>query len=116
MDAIALKKPTMSNAHFVSRESCPGCRSTDAKTIYQKPFDQPPVSVYLNDFYSTCGKVEFEYLEGSNYILNECNNCGMIYQKEIPGDALEYLYCNLMGIRTSFNPAILPIFTIDSLR
>ena len=78
----------MSNAYFVVRESCPGCGSANTKTIYEQPFSKPPISDYLNDFYASRGKVEFEYLEGSDYILNECNSCGMIFQKEIPNDEL----------------------------
>ena len=78
----------MSNSHFVIRQSCPGCKSTDTKTIYKKPFAEPPISDYLTSFYASRGTVEFEYLEGSDYILEECSNCGMIYQKEIANDEL----------------------------
>jgi 2-polyprenyl-3-methyl-5-hydroxy-6-metoxy-1,4-benzoquinol methylase len=44
---------------------------------------------YLDSFYSPLGEgVEFEYLQGSYYILNECKDCGLIYQEEIPNEFL----------------------------
>jgi SAM-dependent methyltransferase len=43
---------------------------------------------YLVSFYSQQGGVEFEYLEDQDYILMECGNCGLIYQRDIPNDYL----------------------------
>jgi SAM-dependent methyltransferase len=45
------------------------------------------------DFYSLQGGAEFEYLEGVAYILCECDACGLIFQKDVPNEALmERLY------------------------
>lgn len=94
----------MSNQYFVTRQACPGCKSIDTKTIYQKPFDKPPISDYLTDFYSSRGKIEFEFLSGSDYILDECTNCRMIFQKEIANDDLmSRLYENWLNPEKTFN-------------
>ena len=56
--------------------------------MYRCPFTEPPIRDYLEDFYSPQGKVQFEYLEGATYFLNECETCGLIFQKEVPNDVL----------------------------
>lgn len=78
----------MSNPWFVKREECPACTSKSFRTIYQSEYDKPPIKDYLEKFYSSQGMVEFEYLEGANYVLCDCNDCGLIFQKDIPNDSL----------------------------
>jgi 2-polyprenyl-3-methyl-5-hydroxy-6-metoxy-1,4-benzoquinol methylase len=81
------------NKHFISRERCPSCDSPQFKSIYQTPYDEPPVRNYLEEFYSRQGGVEFEYLDGTTYELCECSSCGLIFQRDIPNNALmERLY------------------------
>ena len=83
----------MSSSYFVSRNSCPVCQSSSLKTIYQSPFDESPIKDYLIEFYSPQGKIEPDYLKGAVYILNECNNCDLIFQKDVPNNVLmERLY------------------------
>ena len=82
----------MSNPNFIIRDECPVCVSKRLKTIYQSSFTKPPVSDYLEAFYSPQG-VEFEFLDGATYYLYECDTCGLIFQGEIPGEKLmERLY------------------------
>jgi hypothetical protein len=71
---------------FVVRKACPACGSREHKTIYSCGFQQAPVRPYLESYYGS--RVEFEYLNGATFILDECNNCGLIYQREIPDDFL----------------------------
>lgn len=83
----------MSNLYFVNRDECPSCTSDSLKTIYQSPFDEPPIKDYLDDFYSPQGRIELEYLEKATYYLYECFGCGLIFQREIPNESLmERLY------------------------
>ena len=83
----------MNTSYFQVRNQCPACSSSNLQTLYKNRFDQPPVKDYLVDFYSSQGRIEFSYLENANYILDECNECGLIFQKEIPNDELmERLY------------------------
>lgn len=76
----------MSANHFLKRELCPSCKSVKYKTIYSCPFLESPIKQYLKSFYSN--RIEFEYLNGGIFILNECIDCGLIYQEEIPNDFL----------------------------
>lgn len=76
------------NKYFSIRQSCPGCKSTNSVTLCRTSYTKPPIQDHLDSFYSPIGGVEFEYLEGCYYILNECQDCGLIYQKGIPNEFL----------------------------
>ena len=78
----------MSKNFVIKRESCPVCQSGNYKTIYSCGFLESPIKEYLESFYFSQGIIEFEYLEGSKFILDKCSNCGSIFQEEIPNDFL----------------------------
>ncbi len=93
----------MINPWFVRRENCPACESGNFTTIHQMPFDESPIKDYLLAFYSPQGKIEFKYLEQANYVLCECGNCKMIFQRDIPNELLmERLYGNWINPQRSF--------------
>lgn len=76
------------NDHFVAREICPSCGFDEGLEICRASYSESPLREYLVSFYSSQGGVEFEYLRNQDYILIECENCELIYQKEIPDDLL----------------------------
>ena len=78
----------MSNPWFERRGECPACASQRFRNIYEAAYDKPPLRDYLVEFYSNQGGVEFEFLNGVNYVLCECDICGMIFQRDIPNAAL----------------------------
>ena len=78
----------MNESYFEIRKHCPTCKSTNTIGIYSCSFLKSPIKEFLESFYSPQGKVEFEYLKRANFILKECNNCGTIFQKEIPNNFL----------------------------
>lgn len=83
----------MYNRNFFIRKSCPVCEANNFRVIYQNRFDEEPIKGYLKSFYESQGRVEFEYLVEANYILCECKDCGLIFQRDIPNDILmERLY------------------------
>lgn len=87
------KQLQLSNTYFTTREICPACGSRQFRTLYQSAYDKPPIKTYLEAFYASRGGVEFEYLKGADYILCKCNECNLVYQKDIPNDELmERLY------------------------
>lgn len=73
---------------FEQRTACPVCGCRQTKVVYSAPFTAPPISTYLEEFYSRQGKIEFEYLENRDYILDECQSCSLIFQRLVPNDAL----------------------------
>lgn len=77
------------NHHFVKRAACPVCNSFRHKNLCRIPYTSLPIRDYLIEYYRPVGPgVEFEFLQGSEYALDECADCGLIYQSEIPGPAL----------------------------
>ncbi|MBZ0191406.1 MAG: class I SAM-dependent methyltransferase [Candidatus Kuenenia stuttgartiensis] len=83
----------MSVSYFVKRQLCPVCESEEYRRIYSCQFTKSPIKEYLESFYLPQGRIEFEYLGDSEFILNECNYCGLIYQEEIPnGFLMEKIY------------------------
>jgi SAM-dependent methyltransferase len=82
------------NQYFVQRSVCPGCGSSHIANLYDTPYTEPPIRDYLAWYYKGVGPgVELEYLNGARYILDECQACRLIYQKEIPGtELLQRLY------------------------
>ena len=84
----------MNKEYFAIRETCPGCKSEQSVKLVDFDYTSPPISDYLTHFYSPLGPgVDFKYLAGSRYRVDECQACGLIYQREIPNDELmEMLY------------------------
>jgi len=78
----------MSNGRFIERKLCPCCASCRSQEIYRSPFDENPVKEYLELFYSPQGGIPLEYLRGACYVLVECSDCGLIFQKDILNDEL----------------------------
>ena len=83
----------MSNDWFYLRNSCPACGSVYFKEIYKSEFNQPPLDNYLKEFYGYQGGIDFRYLDDATYCLCSCEDCDLIFQKEIPNeDLMEILY------------------------
>jgi len=82
------QEATMSNSFFIRRELCPACRSKDHSTLYSCSYSDPSLREYLQSFYAPQGKIQFEYLCGATYVLEECDDCGLVFQREIPNDFL----------------------------
>ena len=72
------------STYFLKRQVCPACKSGKYKKIYSSRFIE-----YLESKYYLLNRpIQFEYLINSEFILNECSYCGLIYQEEIPNDFL----------------------------
>lgn len=57
--------------------------------LYRNPFTEPPLRDYLERYYrNEGGAVEFEYLDAAQFVLEECQDCGLIFQKEVPNDLM----------------------------
>lgn len=78
----------MNKLYFISLDCCPACKSKVTKTIYSCNYLESPIIDYIGSFYGSQVKIDLEYVKGSSYILNECSECGLIYQKQIPNDLL----------------------------
>src|SRR4051794_28618776 len=85
----------MKPRHFDIREACPGCESKNFTTVYSRPYTDPDVSKYLRTFYESQGIFEPQYVEDATFILARCENCGMVFQVQVPDEFLsERVYEN----------------------
>ena len=67
---------------FVLRNQCPACGGR-GHVLYRCPFDQPPVSRFLEHYYR-----REPNLPPGEYRAEECLTCGTIYQAEVGDDEL----------------------------
>lgn len=78
------------NTNFIEREICPVCFCDETTAIQTKDYCERQIRDYLINFYSPQGKVELEFLDGAQYILQECSSCELIYQRFIPNNELTF--------------------------
>ena len=78
----------MSSDCFELRDRCPACNSINFKQIHKSAYKQPPIINYLNEFYGPLEEVDLNCLNDATYSLCLCNDCDLIFQKEIPNDFL----------------------------
>ena len=92
-------------SYFENREQCPCCLSTNHKTIYQISYSDPSIRKYFHELYENLGPgVEFEYLEGADYVVQECGECGALFQRDVPGtELMERLYEHWLDPKTLFD-------------
>ncbi len=76
------------NSEFVARVHCPGCESSSLRERYRKAYHDAPIKPYLDRFYEGVGQIDHARLEGSDFALSECEDCGLVFQSEIPNDEL----------------------------
>ena len=94
----------MNNKWFERRNNCPACLSDKFIEIYENRFDEDPIRRYLENFYTPQGRVEFACLADASYILCECSNCRLIFQREIPNKyLLERLYEHWIDPKIAFD-------------
>ncbi len=91
------------NPQFTRRERCPCCVSGAVETIYACPFSEAPVAGFLLRYYGPhlCERDLLD-MAGADYALIECRECGLIFQRDIPGDVLmERLYERWIDVAAS---------------
>ena len=79
---------TINTDHFIQRLQCPVCNSMSIERLYELPYEDEKIKNYLDNFYDHQGGVEHDYLKNTNYCLNTCLECELVYQKYIPNDFL----------------------------
>lgn len=76
----------MTPRHFVTRSSCPACAETSAGTLMACAFLSGDVGSYLRRHYPTAHAEMERYLAGAEYVLMDCQACGLVYQRDVPGE------------------------------
>jgi len=84
--------------YFLIRDKCPICMSNRWDVLYSCPLARFPVRGFIESHYSHQGHIDWERLEGTDYVICECSECGLLYQKHVPnGDFLNTLYNEMIG-------------------
>ncbi len=78
----------MSSKYFNSRSICPVCDSENGHVIKELDYSDNEISAYLKEFYESQGSIDLSRLKNAKYALIHCQECNLIYQKEIPNDEL----------------------------
>ena len=76
----------MENAILQIRSSCPACGGTSLRSLARDSFSAPQVSEYLSRHYG--GRADLHMLTGCEYELLRCKNCGLGFQRGVPGKEL----------------------------
>lgn len=76
------------NPNFKRRSCCPACRGERLQQLRECPYEAPLLREYLDAFYRGVGAVDHAALAGAVYCLMACNSCGLVFQRDIPDDAL----------------------------
>lgn len=87
---------------FKERHNCPVCYSEKSITLINKPYKEKSIFNFLKTYYK--GRIKKEILGKSNYILMRCQNCSLIYQKEILDEnGMSILYEKFIDAKESLN-------------
>lgn len=69
---------------FVFREICPVCGSNDINKVYQEQYSSKNLIDFLLSAYIDRGGANPSLIQDSSYTLCECENCCLVFQKNIP--------------------------------
>lgn len=76
------------NKYFMERSTCPSCTSSSLAQLYESRFDRSPIADYLEEAYSRRGGVVFDQLKGAVYALLQCQDCKLIFQRDVLNEVL----------------------------
>jgi 2-polyprenyl-3-methyl-5-hydroxy-6-metoxy-1,4-benzoquinol methylase len=102
----------MSQTNFIEREDCPVCHSKQTEKLYECAYTESPIKDVVNESYIRNGMFTETELQGGVYILEQCSQCKLVYQKQIPDEQLtEMVYSgddlpDVMKYKSQFKIAI----------
>lgn len=71
---------------IIERKTCPACRNTNFKELYNEKFGGAAISNYLNTYYAS-NKIDWSFLYPFDFIICRCTFCDLIFQKNIFSDS-----------------------------
>lgn len=72
--------------YFRPRDQCPVCFFDNIEVLYSCPLSTNPVRGFIDSHYRHQGIVNWQFLEGTDYVLCDCRDCGLIFQRHVPND------------------------------
>jgi SAM-dependent methyltransferase len=76
------------NRHFVTRGRCPACDHCSTSLLFSREYQEPRLRVALENFYAHVGRLDYNALLGAEFIIQSCQNCGLLFQREVPDNFL----------------------------
>ena len=67
---------------LIERTNCPVCFNSKFKILFSISYKDEKISKFLYDYYN--GNMPTNFLNKYDYVLLECNDCKLIFQKYIP--------------------------------
>jgi len=71
---------------LTERKNCPMCVADKFKTLYALPYHDNRIQQFLRNYYQERINSYLKELEKYDYIIYECLNCSLIFQKFIPSE------------------------------
>lgn len=69
---------------FEVRERCPACDGARLVTLFRSAFSDPPIAKFVSSYY----KIDPDILAAAPYQLDQCAQCGLVFQKYVGGPEL----------------------------
>jgi SAM-dependent methyltransferase len=93
--------------YFIPRETCPVCGGSNAMDLHKSSYIEAPVRGFVESHYRDQGVVNFGYLDGTDFVLSDCPDCGTLYQRNIPNDfLLDKIYNEMSAPESVFDRAM----------
>jgi 2-polyprenyl-3-methyl-5-hydroxy-6-metoxy-1,4-benzoquinol methylase len=85
-------------AGFDVRPCCPVCGSRNTLRLYAAPYRDEPVRSLVASNYAEQGIVDWPLLEAAEFVVVQCRRCDLVYQSNVPDDALlEVIYTRMIS-------------------
>lgn len=100
------------SSHLVTRARCPACESPECSELYSCPFSEPPLRDCVGEEHPV-----YELVRDGTYRLLECARCGLVFQGEVPDEAvLRVLYEDSTLSTEELYEHDMRLVTLDALR
>ena len=100
--------------YFIRRDECPVCSSDRYKILYSCPMTDQPVRNYIDSHYREQGEINWQYLERTDYVICDCNDCKLIWQKHVPNTLMLDNIYNKMISPTALSKLERSRLTVDN--
>ena len=71
---------------LIERKNCPICAANKFKTLYALPYHDNRIQQFFKNYYQERINPYLKELEKYDYVIYECLNCSLIFQKYIPSE------------------------------
>lgn len=83
---------------FIERNVCPVCGDDQYEVLYSCAMTAEPVRSYIASHYRKQGTINWNNLDGTDFILCDCQQCGSLWQKHAPNEfVLDKIYNEMIA-------------------